>query len=488
MRDLYRDNQRGLVPVLLLVAVIGIVTFVLIASSAPFQNQFLASFYPKDSSFAKSPYNDGDTDGDLDVDLFDYNNILTNFGKGFNNGDYNDNGSVDIFDLNLVLSNFQKKYTANPLASPAASTAVAMIEGVPVCTDHDITKWHALVKKDESGTIICTYGHEHHDDPNSVNDIFGPPGEWYGQSGQEISYPWQTYSFTTPAGVDLPMPSPPPANAGYLENNAKHNGYKWVVRRDVPCIPFRTGAPSDGCYRAMRVLFHTLGTTADVTVRFHSFSIEALVEQGGKQGIVRTGGWMDTGHLGLLVDGGSSLICPPVNTNPPTFTCPPAGRTDGNARNAYSTNVPSPHTPHANPGGPVNWYIRFRGIAAAQPHVQDFGPIDYADPAKQLFYPEKYKANNSAGGHENVFINTTFSWLTPFNQNGKINYSGYANRHGANVTGCTISSLDCVPVKVEGAPQAIFSAHPATDPTAFYDTDHDVVSPVTGKSLIVYPN
>lgn len=463
-------NQQGVATFPLLVALVITALFIAVSSN---------------KSFAASTYNPGDTDGNLEVNIFDYNNVLTNFGKTFDNGDFDNNGKIDIFDFNIVLSNFSKKYSANPQTSP---TALAMIEGVPVCTDHDKTKWHALVKKDTSGNITCTYGHEHHDNPNAVNDIFGPPGAWYGQSGQEISYPWQTYSFATPAGVNLPMPTPPPADAGYLENNAKHNGYKWIVRRDVPCIPFRTGAPNDGCYRAMRVLFHTLGTTADVTVRFHSFSIEALVEQGGKQGIVRTGGWMDTGHLGLLVDGGSSLICPTIATNPPTFKCPPAGRTDGNARNAYSTNVPSPHTPHANPGGPVNWYINFRGIAAAQPHVQDFGPIDYFDPSKQLYYPEKYKANNSAGGHENVFINTTFSWLTPFIQNGKITYSGYANRHGSNVTGCTTSSLDCVPVKVEGAPPAIFSAHPATSKTAFYDTDHDVDSPVTGKSLIQYPN
>lgn len=52
----------------------------------------------------------GDTDGDNDVDIFDYNILLTNFGQtGSNNpGDIDKNGRVDIFDYNILLTNFGK--------------------------------------------------------------------------------------------------------------------------------------------------------------------------------------------------------------------------------------------------------------------------------------------------------------------------------------------------------------------------------------------
>jgi hypothetical protein len=45
-------NQKGAVPVLLIVAVIGVLGIMAIANLAPFKNSFLASLYPKDKSFA----------------------------------------------------------------------------------------------------------------------------------------------------------------------------------------------------------------------------------------------------------------------------------------------------------------------------------------------------------------------------------------------------------------------------------------------------
>src|SRR5437016_6148113 len=39
---------------------------------------------------------------------------------------------------------------------------------VPVCPTHDSTAWHGLYDPDRN----CHYTHEHHDNPNAVNDIF----------------------------------------------------------------------------------------------------------------------------------------------------------------------------------------------------------------------------------------------------------------------------------------------------------------------------
>lgn len=55
----------------------------------------------------------GDVDSDGDVDIFDYNILLSMFGKagsgGFHPADIDRNGSVDIFDYNKLLENFGKK-------------------------------------------------------------------------------------------------------------------------------------------------------------------------------------------------------------------------------------------------------------------------------------------------------------------------------------------------------------------------------------------
>lgn len=54
----------------------------------------------------------GDVDGDGDVDVFDYNQVLSDFGKvgtsGFVQSDMKADGVVDIFDYNIVVSNFGK--------------------------------------------------------------------------------------------------------------------------------------------------------------------------------------------------------------------------------------------------------------------------------------------------------------------------------------------------------------------------------------------
>lgn len=57
-----------------------------------------------------SPAKPGDIDGNNKVDIFDYNILLTNFGKTGSGiqGDFDNNGKVDIFDFNTLLSNFGK--------------------------------------------------------------------------------------------------------------------------------------------------------------------------------------------------------------------------------------------------------------------------------------------------------------------------------------------------------------------------------------------
>ena len=41
--------------------------------------------------------------------------------------------------------------------------------------ESDLNKWHSLVNVEKK----CHYDHQHNDDPNYVNDIFGVPGAWF---------------------------------------------------------------------------------------------------------------------------------------------------------------------------------------------------------------------------------------------------------------------------------------------------------------------
>ncbi len=57
---------------------------------------------------SSAPAKPGDIDGDNSVDIFDYNQLLTDFGKQQSglSRDIDKNGKVDIFDYNILLTNF----------------------------------------------------------------------------------------------------------------------------------------------------------------------------------------------------------------------------------------------------------------------------------------------------------------------------------------------------------------------------------------------
>lgn len=56
---------------------------------------------------------DGDIDKDGDVDIFDYNRLVTDFGTANPRSDINGNGTVDIFDYNTLVRDFGKSLS-NP--------------------------------------------------------------------------------------------------------------------------------------------------------------------------------------------------------------------------------------------------------------------------------------------------------------------------------------------------------------------------------------
>jgi hypothetical protein len=372
-------------------------------------------------------------------------------GHGFLPPDHSHNPA----DYLTVVGDHMAQHASVAEAAPLA----AQHEGVEVCTDHDKTVWHPLVKRDAAGAITCTYTHEHHDDPSTADDIFGPVGSWYGGT-QSISYPWQT------------------SGAAGLENDAKHEGYKWYVAKDInlPCAPHQY----NGCIIGYRAQVHAMGSASDAIVRFHSFNEEVLVEMNGQRGIFRLGGHMDTGHLAMSVNGGGGLhVCPALPDNPPTFNC-----NSGPFRETGSANVPAPYKNHNQYFTP--WYA-----APLGPQLEMWGPVDYTNPSNQLFYgPGGQPMNNSRGRIGDMNVITTYSYLNPYRDaSGKVTFSGYTNRARQLAPGCTAIGSDCFPVKYEAVPNGSFmktaernSAGQILPPKEF-----DVFGP-NGKSMIRFPN
>lgn len=183
-----------------------------------------------------------------------------------------------------------------------ADVAAGVYDRACSAEEHDPTKWHSLVNVEAR----CHYDHHHGDDPHYVNDIFGQPGAWFQSSGQSISYPWQTF----------PAQDRFESNAAYLgtgkmENEAKHEGYQWVVRRDQPC----NTDSGQYCVKDFRVQFHGMMVGMGAATRWHSMSAEVRVcrnvNDASSCGIIRTGGWMDHGRL-FTVDAaavGNRALC-----------------------------------------------------------------------------------------------------------------------------------------------------------------------------------
>jgi hypothetical protein len=298
----------------------------------------------------------------------------------------------------------------------------------------------------------CHYSHEHHANPATVNDLFGPAGAWFGQSGQSLSYPWQTFS------------------ADGMESHLKHEGYKWIVARDLPC-----GAAATDCISAYRIQVHTVAGVMDATARFHSFSIEALACPGGRCGIIRHGGWMDYGHLSLLTNGGNSDACPPLDTNPPRFRC------GSGARRVHSS---LDHFAYFS-----NWY-GVHHVTQPDIHFLEFGPIDYNDPHKQLFFPCPglgCNFNGSVMRIENLGATTSYDWMNP-DANGMVNFRGYTDRYGDPVNGCSAPAVDCVPLEVTNLPAAVYGSPVDRDVDGTYWDTSPAAQGTGDEWWITFPN
>jgi hypothetical protein len=310
--------------------------------------------------------------------------------------------------------------------------------------EHDPTKWHTLVNVQAK----CHYDHTHGDDPTYVNDIFGEPGEWFGASGQSISYPWQTFKAQTDFEENDAYIA-----AKQMENDLKHEGYIWVVRRNQPC-------PNGNCLTDFRLQAHAIFGAHDMPVRYHSFSFEgrmcAQANNPSSCGIVRWGGWADFGRLfttapnEIRCDHGVNEIFIPLPADTQFFPIDRPADRDEIRCHPNITSLPA----YPSPRPLAEWWAKTGAGVRFQLRVFDpIGNVDQADPSRWQFFCAQTDLNCR---YDSSIISVFVGYVVQIrefyggervdaNRDGRTDYSGYMSRWGEPEEDCTEIGLDCIP-------------------------------------------
>ncbi len=315
----------------------------------------------------------------------------------------------------------------------------------------------------------CHYDHTHNDNPSQADSIFGVAGRDFGQN---ISYPHMTDNENSLVG---------------------HTGYKYYVNLN-PQPACATEAfdyfGSMNCVSAFRIQYHDVGGSAHMVKRFHSYYLEAQVKKGNTIGIVRTGGWADFGCLhGSYKDFFITLPgIDPVNSSGQSVCQPGVPGAQDISQDPYRSARTVAEAQSAAQFGQDNMWswtswnrYGYNQIGMFFYRVLDAsGGMNAADPyAEHPICPDtKCKYNNS---EQHVY---TVMLIIPASldaqdgaADGKVTYTGYTDRRGNIVQGCTAPSLDCVPLQIINAPvgRAVWARNlsglrPAGEPVR----DHDI--------------
>lgn len=322
------------------------------------------------------------------------------------------------------------------------AATVAPYAAAPACAFHDKHVYHALW----DGALGCHYNHLHGDNPHEVDDIFGT--QYYEWADGEISYPWQTAH----------------------EGMHKHEAYKWLVRRDLPCVE---DLDSD-CVKAFRSQIHA--DLFNVSSVFHSFYVEALLCPRANQndcGILRFGGWQNSGPL--LID--MQVVIPGDQTlgEKRHFDA-----TDNRARAVWYLNSPS-KLARVNFMTADMW-----GYYPMPATIPITGTLTVSD---MVFL--NVPANNGSRFRpysiQFAILYKDKATLDP-DKDGYADYQGYVNRYGSFVTNCDVAPYwDCVPVSWEHVKLPLHSYQ-----ARFGDPSHlreyDVLFNGQSSNWLTFPN
>lgn len=343
-------------------------------------------------------------------------------------------------------------------ASPLASVAE--------CTDHSPTVWHAVVKKDAGGAIVCSYGHEHGDNPHLGDARFG--GFPF---PSEVSHPWETDQ----------------------ENATKHQFNKWMVATNMACVQ-----QQDSLYGMtdLRGQVHFDGHPGAKT-RVHSYSVEVKLCKPGDpsySGYARFGGHADTGRLMVTQDGVDTHVVIPEDSH---ATCGDATQSGLRRIHAFTQTGGQPY-----PSDNSFWYygnhrcssgagpkiIHMTNLGATREQWARVSPTPSAINNPVLWFGGTENASHQETWHSLSFSIPRNTFTTSLIQNGVITWSGFTNRYGQQATVCTAPGPDCVPVVIQNMEQTAQAHYRSAGAGSSQVHEFDVVDPATGQSLIVYPN
>lgn len=361
------------------------------------------------------------------------------------------------------------------------------------CTEaeHDPTKYHTLVNEEAK----CHYDHQHNDDPNFVNDIFGQPGAWFGKPGQSISYPWQTFPAKTATESNDIY-----AKTLQLENDTKHEGSAWIVRRDQDCS-------QGNCVKDFRLQIH-MDSSLHAATRFHSYSLEARFCTNGNDlstcGIVRYGGWMDFGRLVTSAKpndtacGNDNQNFIPVPADTQFFPIDRPEVRDEVRCHPYLTILPK----EVGSQSLAEWW----GHAAGETRIQvrsynPYGNVDPNNPTAMLTFCKQTDAGCDFNGS---ILTAAMAYTEHIHEyegnlpidkdgNGRTDLKAYFTRFGDLNTSCKSASLDCIPFEWNNVPLNLDYNKDGKPEEARYQTpsctncqkvDYDI-SP-TGKQWITW--
>lgn len=326
--------------------------------------------------------------------------------------------------------------------------------GAPLCADHDDREYHDLWNAE----VGCHYDHEHGDNPHAVDDVFGT--EIYGIMDGEISYPWETSH----------------------ENMNKHTSYKWFVREEDECFSRYTG----GCITAFRALAHMDGH--NVVSDYHSYVVEARVcreDNPDDCGTVRIGGWQFVGDLHIdrvvVYDRDERTLAPRAPR--PVFL--------------YNDQAGNSQFASWYPVSPMGWVRVATEFGDLWGH---FGAVSepVSSPNDLTFVPHCFdpdtgevepgcELNNSRRKPEIIGITVGPAQLRMLDlplETTNVTWSGYFDRYGNVVEGCTEVGVDCIPVELDNVPVGVSDGYQ-------YNGDyreHDIYFDGEPSGWIEYPN
>lgn len=336
-------------------------------------------------------------------------------------------------------------------------SAVSPYPAAPQCANHDPTAYHGLWNYD----LGCHYDHSHNFNPHSaaVTAVFG---DYTDYTGYEVSYAWQTFLGAAPG-----YPAPP-GDPALLENQAKHNGYKFDF--------YDFSAASYGCPKAYDkveavpkawlIERHSLGNKHDFMARVHSVwaMVRFCIPGTNEWAYLYTGGWQDFGQRTSPYK--THIIPVPGNPDPgyAVNVAPYIAHACKNHDDCRGTNISDiawisvVQTP--NVSGHDLFRFGFRANDSQQ-KLDATNGFNQADPPFVYLCKDAQGNYVAAGCIYNHTATHTYQMTGDIGENldmldgkndDRVTYTGWTDRWGNIVQGCTSNGLDCVPVKMVNLP------------------------------------